>query len=112
MHSNNSPEVIKLFTDHHHDLIETLVKNPWEIGNTLLKEGLISSAVMDKIKVQVYTHSYKAKLLVDALQEKISCDPCYFDQLLDVLSAYGFRKSIISNLRRVHHSKGRHLRLK
>ena len=43
MHSsNNSPEV-KLFADHRHDLIETLVKNPWEIANTLLKEGLVSA---------------------------------------------------------------------
>lgn len=107
MHSNNSSEV-KLFTDHRQDLIETLAKNPWMNATTLLKEGLISLTVMDKIKVQVYTHNYKAKLLVDALQEKIRHDShkINFDQLLDFLSKCGFNESIISNLRKLRHAKG------
>ena len=110
MHSsNNSPEV-KLFADHRHDLIETLAKNPWEISNTLVKEGLVSSIIMDKIKIQVYTHNYKAKLLVEALQKKMKCDPCYFDRLLDILSTRGFSESLISDLRKHHHTKGKHLK--
>ena len=40
-------------------------------------------AVMNKIKIQVYTHNYKAKLLVEALQEKIRHDPHKFDRLFD-----------------------------
>ena len=106
MHSsNNSPEV-KLFADHRHDLIETLAKNPWEISNTLLKEGLVSLAVMDKIKIQVYTHNYKAKLLVEALQEKIRHDPHKFDRLIDVLSTSGFSEDLVRDLRKRHHTKG------
>ena len=109
MHSNSSPEV-RLFTDHQHDLIEALSKNPWEISNILLKEGLISSTVLDKMKVQVYTHHYKAILLVEALQEKIRSDPQMFGQLLDILSRCRLSETLVSNLRKLHRARGRYTR--
>lgn len=110
MHSNSSPEV-RLFTDHQHDLIEALSKNPWEISNILLKEGLISSTVLDKMKVQVYTHHYKAILLVEALQEKIRRDPQMFGRLLDILSRCRLSETLVSNLQKLHHARGRYQRI-
>lgn len=107
MQSHNSPED-KLFTDHRHDLIKALSKNPWEIANTLLKEGLISPNVVDKIKIQVYTHNYKATLLVEGLQEKVrSCEPQTFNRLLDILSTCGLSETLVSNLRKCHAARGR-----
>ena len=110
MQSKYSPED-ELFINHRHDLIKTLTKNPWEIANTLLMEGLISLTVMHKIKIQVYTHSYKASLLVKGLQEKLrGCDPQMFHQLLDILSTYGLSEALVSNLRKCHHARGKVVR--
>ena len=106
MQSNNSPED-KLFIEHRHDLIKVLSKNPWETANILLKEGLISSTTMDKIKIQVYTHNYKAGLLVEAIQGKIGCDSQLFGQLVDTLSMCGLSETLVSNLRECHHARGK-----
>ena len=110
MQSNYSPED-ELFINNRHDLIKTLTKNPWEIANTLLMKGLISLTVMHKIKIQVYTHSYKASLLVEDLQKKFrGRDPQAFHQLLDILSTYGLREALVSNLRKYHHTRGKVVR--
>ena len=110
MQSKYSP-VDELFINHRHDLIKTLTKNPWEIASTLLMEGLISLTVMHKIKIQVYTHSYKASLLMKDLQEKLrGCDPQMFHQLLDILLTYGLSEALVSNLRKYHHARGKVVR--
>ena len=106
MHSNNSPEDM-LFIDHRQDLIKALSKNPWETANTLLKEGLISLTTMDRIKIQVYTHSYKASLLVEAIQGKIRCDSQLFGRLVDTLSMCGLNETLVSNLHKCHHARGK-----
>lgn len=108
MSSNDTPE-LKHFTKHHDDLTEALSKNPWQVANVLWKEGFISSITMDSIKIQVYTHNYKAELLFKALCAKIRRDPLDFHRLLDVLFACGLSEALISNLRLVHHSKGKYV---
>ena len=68
---------------------------------------------MDRIKIQVYTHSYKANLLFEDLQEKIKEDVQSFHRLLEVFSENGFNLDLVNKLKHtLQQSKGMKIMLR
>ena len=98
----------KVFTEHQNDIKVTLTQNPLRVANILLEEKLIPSSVMNKIKIQVFTHDYKAKLLFEAVEEEIKMDSQKFQQFLEVFSTHELNPDLVTTLRKVYQTEGKY----